>query len=90
MPAGDGKITNLFLQCSAGGGASSAVGQTGGVEGRCGGMTGSLVLVLAVCMGGLNLCVNLVGGCVDSAVRKILLPRKIYCTVTAPPHSLNT
>ncbi len=40
---------------------------------------------------GLNLCVNLVhGGCVDSAVRKILLPRKIYRTVTAPPHSLNT
>ncbi len=34
-----------------GGGASSAVGQTGGVEGRCGGITGSLVLVLAVCMG---------------------------------------
>ncbi len=29
-------------------GASSAVGQTGGVEGRCGGITGSLVLVLAV------------------------------------------
>jgi hypothetical protein len=40
--------------------------------------------------GGLNLCVNLVGGCVDSAVGKILLPRKIYRTVTAPPHSLNT
>ncbi len=35
--------------------------------------------------GGLNLCVNLVGGCVDSAVGKILLPRKIYRTVTAPP-----
>jgi hypothetical protein len=33
------------------GGASSAVGQTG-VEGRCGGITGSLVLVLAMCMGG--------------------------------------
>ncbi len=38
------------------------------------------------------ICVNLVGGggCVDSAVRKVLLPRKIYRTVTAPPHSLNT
>ena len=84
-----------------GGEASSAVGQTGGGEGRCGGITGSLLLVLAVysvgivlCMGrggrggGLNLCVNLVGGCVDSAVRKILLPRKIYCTVTAPPNHL--
>ena len=81
-----------------GGGASSAVGKTSGVEGRCGGITGSLVLVLAVysvgivlCMGrGGLLCVNLVGGCVDSAVRNILLPRKNYRTVTAPPHSLNT
>ena len=37
--------------------------------------------------GGLNLCVNLVGGCVDSAVRKILLPRKIFlphCHTTPP------
>ncbi len=33
---------------ASGGGASSAVGQTGGLEGRCGGITGSLVLVLAV------------------------------------------
>ncbi len=31
-----------------GGGASSAVGQTGGVEGRSGGITVSRVLVLAV------------------------------------------
>ena len=55
------------------------------------GITGSLLLVLAVYRGGaLKLCVNLLGGCVYSAVRNILLPRKNYRTVTAPPHSLNT
>jgi hypothetical protein len=72
-----------------GGGASSAVGQTGGVKGRCGDITGSLVLVLAVYRA-LSLLLSMRpllvgGGCVDSAVRKILLPRKIYRTVTAPP-----
>jgi hypothetical protein len=36
------------LTAVLGGVASSAVGPTGGVEGRCGGITGSLVLVLAV------------------------------------------
>jgi hypothetical protein len=55
---------------SAGGEASSAVGQTGRVEGRCGGITGSLVLVLAVyCtepfhfFHGIHCCPLLVGGC---------------------------
>jgi len=50
-----------------------------------------LFVGIVLCMGrGPKLCVNLVVGCLDSAVRKILLPRKIYRTVTAPPHSLNT
>ncbi len=75
---------------SAGGEASSAVGQTGGVEGRCGGITGSLVLVLAVyralsLLPWRPLLSFVSGGVFDSAVRKILLPRKIYRTVTAPP-----
>ncbi len=38
----------MGLTAVLGGGASSAVGPTGGMEGRCGGITGSLVLVLAV------------------------------------------
>jgi hypothetical protein len=59
--------------------------------GQVWGITGSLLLVLAVYRGGgLKLCVNLVGGCVDSAVRNILLPRKNYRTVTAPPQQVHT
>ena len=57
------------------------------------GITRSLLLVLAVYRALsllLSSYVNLVGGCVDSAVRNILLPRKNYRTVTAPPHTLNT
>ncbi len=38
--------------------ASSAVGQTGGVEGRCGGITGSLELVLDVYSVGIVLCMG--------------------------------
>ncbi len=35
----------MGLTAVLGGGASSAVGQTAGVEGRCGGITGSLVVL---------------------------------------------
>ncbi len=49
------------------------------------GITGSLLLVLAVYRGGPQAMCELSGGCVDSAVRNILLPRKNYRTVTAPP-----
>ena len=48
----------MGLTAVLGGGAASAVGQTGGVEGRCGGITGSLVLVLAVYSVGIVLCMG--------------------------------